>query len=51
MPQKDKQRENKEKVEKWLAEKGRKPGDKLEVVDEDVASPSTPRIKKEVEVL
>ena len=48
---KDKQKENKEKVEKWLAEKGRKQGDKLVTANEDVASPSTPRIKKEVEVL
>jgi len=51
MPKKDKQKENKDKVEKWLEDKKRKAGDKLVVEDENIASPSTPHIKKEVEVL
>jgi len=51
MPQKDKQKENREKVEKWLRDKKRKSGDTLVIEEGNMASPSTPRIKKEVEVL
>ena len=51
MPYKDKQRENRDKVEKWLKEEERKAGDRLVIEDDNVASASTPHIKKEVEVL
>ena len=44
-------KKTKEEVLAWVEDKKRKKGDVLETADEDVASPSTPHIKKEVKVL
>ena len=44
-------RKSKEEVQAWVADKKRKKGEKLVIMDEDTASGAVPRIKVEVEKL
>ena len=44
-------RKSKEEVQAWVADKKRKKGEKLVIMDEDTASGAVPHIKVEVEKL